>query len=109
MVYAAGDAAAIRRGENYLRKAVNFSRGSGTVAGRNVARALEDDLPEPFHPVDLGWVIPFCDVGVGRLFSRYAMRGRIPLFLHYLMCGVRNYEAANRIHFWKRAIRTLFS
>lgn len=106
--FAAGDAAAIEQDGGVLRKAVNFSRDSGRHAGLNIVRSIQDRPLRRFRPVDLGWVIPFCDVGVGRLFSTYNVRGRLPLSLHYTMCGLRNYNARNRIFFWKQALRVLF-
>ena len=106
-VYGAGDAAAIKSGDVYLRKAVNFSLYSGKCAARNIVRVLDGKRPKPFRPVDPGWVIPFCDTGVGKLFDRKFVRGRFPLFLHYFMCGFRNYSVANRMHFLKLALNAL--
>ncbi len=102
-VFVAGSAAAVEHRGAVLRKAVNFARGAGTRAGRNVVRAIRGLPLKPFRPVDLGWVIPFCDVGVGEVFSRYRVRGRLPLALHYAMCGLRHYSIANRLFFWKTA------
>jgi NADH dehydrogenase len=107
-VLAAGDAAAITQNGAILRKAVNFSRDSGRAAGLNVARALQGQPPVPCKPVDLGWVIPFGDAGVGLLFSKIGVRGRLPLMLHYLMCGLRNFNAGNRLFYWKTALAALF-
>jgi NADH dehydrogenase len=107
-VLAAGDAAAIRQNGTPLRKAVNFSRDSGLAAGENVVRAILGRPPAPFKPVDLGWVIPFGDVGVGLLFSKIGIKGRLPLMLHYAMCGLRNFSLENRLFYWKTAFKTLF-
>ncbi len=100
-VFAAGDSAAMKKDGQYLRKAVNFSIYSGQLAGRNIIRVLNGQAPEPFNPSDLGWVIPFCTTGAGKLFGRYTVRGRLPLSLHYFMCGFRNYNWPNRRRFWK--------
>jgi NADH dehydrogenase len=107
-VFAAGDAAAVVQGGAVLRKAVNFSRDSGRAAGLNAARVLRDRPLAPYRPVDLGWVIPFGDVGVGFLFSKVGTKGRLPLALHYLMCGLRNYSAGNRLFYWKTALAAFF-
>lgn len=106
-VFAAGDSAAMQHGGEVLRKAVNFSLYSGRCAGRNAARAAQGAPLEAFRPVDPGWVIPFCDVGVGILFGKLRVRGRLPLALHYFMSGARNYNAENRLFFWKRAWKAL--
>jgi NADH dehydrogenase len=107
-VIAAGDAAAIRWNGAILRKAVNFSRDSGRAAGLTVERAILGRPPVRYTPIDLGWVIPFGDVGVGLLFSRLALRGRLPLMLHYAMCSLRNFTAGNRLFYWKTALASLF-
>jgi NADH dehydrogenase len=107
-VFAAGDAAAVLHKGAVLRKAVNFSRDSGRVAGLNAARTLLGRPPVPYRPVDLGWVIPFGDVGAGLLFSKIGTKGRLPLALHYLMCGLRNYSAGNRLYYWKTALAVPF-
>ncbi len=108
-VFAAGDSAAMKHGETLLRKAVNFSIGSGIQAGRNIAAAIRGQPLHPFRPVDPGWVIPFCDVGVGQIFPGLRVRGRLPLALHYAMCGVKNYSLGNRLFFWGLAIKALCS
>jgi NADH dehydrogenase len=105
--FVAGDCAAIRSHGSYLRKAVNFSLGSGRCAGGNIANALRGRRPSTFRPVDLGWVIPFCDVGVGEVLSKYRVRGRVPLSLYCAMCGLRNYNWKNRLYFWRKALRAL--
>lgn len=106
-VYAAGDAAAIRDRGGVARKAVNNSIFSGRHAGRNVVRVMRQQAPKEFTAKDLGWVIPFCNVGVGKLFSRVTLRGRLPLALHYMMCGYRNYNISNRLQFMIRGCRAL--
>ncbi|MFO7822039.1 MAG: FAD-dependent oxidoreductase [Lentisphaeria bacterium] len=106
-VFAAGDAAAMNFGGGYLRKAVNFSLYSGQHAARNISRLLDGRAASPFKPIDLGWVIPFCNAGAGKMFSRFTVKGRFPLALHYFMCGYRNYNTANRLHFLKMALAAL--
>jgi NADH dehydrogenase FAD-containing subunit len=106
-VFAAGDSAVLKSGGTVLRKAVNFALGSGVTAGRNIAADIRSQPLERFRPVDLGWVIPFCDMGVGLLFQRVPVRGRVPLALHYAMCGLRHFNTRNRLVFWGRALRAL--
>lgn len=93
-VYVAGDAAAIKAGDTYLRRAVNFAALSGKLAARNVAAELKGAQLKRFKPVDLGWVIPLYTTSVGEAFG-LKTQGRIGIPLHYLMCGIKNYNAKN--------------
>ncbi|MGD9781353.1 MAG: NAD(P)/FAD-dependent oxidoreductase [Kiritimatiellia bacterium] len=94
-VFAAGDAAAIERDGQPLRKAVNFAYYGGRRAGQNVARRLRGKPTRPFRAVDLGWVVPFRETSIGRLPFGLWIRGRFGVRLHHLMCGIRNYSFAN--------------
>ncbi len=94
-VFAAGDSAGIERRGQPLRKAVNFAYYGGRHAGRSIVRHLRGKSTRPFHPVDLGWVVPFHATSIGRLPGGLWVRGRLGVRLHHLMCGVRNYSLAN--------------
>lgn len=104
-VFAAGDAAAIEDEGEYLRKAVNFAVYSGKHAAGNVLKAIKGHDQSAFSPTDLGWVIPFCDTGAGKVFGRFVIRGKPALRLHYFMCGLRNYDWQKRCRFWKYALK----
>ncbi len=106
-VYAAGDSAAIRTQKGVLRKAVNFAIYSGSRAGANIARVLRGKSPRPFHPMDLGWVIPLGDDSVGRAPGRLPLDGKAGLLLHYYMCGFRNFNRRNYVYFAKQALNSL--
>ncbi len=107
-IYAAGDAAAITDSHGaVLRKAVNFSYYSGRRAGRNIALAVAGRAPRPFRPFDAGWVIPLHDTAVGNLFSRLPVKGRLPLRLHYFMCGWRHYSGRKKRFFYKLSLARL--
>ena len=94
-VFAAGDAAAIERNGQPLRKAVNFAYYGGRHAGRNILRRRRGKPTRPFRPVDLGWIVPFHATSIGRLPGGVWVRGRLGVRLHHLMCGLRNYSLAN--------------
>ena len=94
-VFVAGDAAAIAPRGQPLRKAVNFAYYGGFRAGRNIARRLRGKPTRPFHPVDLGWVVPFHTTSIGRLPFGLWVKGRLGVRLHHLMCGLRNYSFKN--------------
>ena len=94
-VFVAGDSAAIERRGAVLRKAVNFAYYGGRHAGRNVARRRRGRRPLPFHPRDLGWIVPFHATSIGRLPGGLWVRGMLGVRLHHLMCGLRNYSLKN--------------
>ncbi len=103
-VFAAGDSAAVKDSSgNYIRKAVNFAWFGGKHAGKNISRLAGSKKLRPFKPVDPGWIIPLHEKAVGRLFGFIRAKGRLPLRLHYLLCGIRNY-GKNRLAFVKTAI-----
>lgn len=93
-VFVAGDAAGVKLKDNYIRRAVNFAFMAGKTAGKNVALAINGGKLKPFKPVDLGWVIPLyiSSIGVG---LGVEMKGRIGIMLHYIMCGMKNYNGRN--------------
>ncbi len=94
-VFAAGDAAAIESHGEPLRKAVNFAYYGGQHMGNNVARRLHGKTTLPFHPLDLGWVVPFHETSIGRLPFGLWIHGHLGVRLHHLMCGIRNYSLNN--------------
>ncbi len=96
-IYAAGDAAGFTRpGEQQpIRMSVQHAIGGGTQAARNILREIDDKAPEPFRPLDLGYIVPMangrsCGVALG-----------VPVFgapatgLHYLMSGFRSQSVPN--------------
>ncbi len=94
-VFAAGDAAAILRKGRPLRKAVNFAFYGGFHAGRNLARRRQGRTTRPFHPIDLGWIVPFHATSIGRIAPGIWIHGRFGVRLHHLMCGLRNFTFRN--------------
>lgn len=106
--FVAGDAAAITAGGAPLRKAVNFACYSGQTAARNIRRAVAGAPPRPFRPLDLGWVIPFGQTAAGQVLGINFIKGRLPLAMHYAMCGYRHYGLRHRLRFAGVAVRALF-
>lgn len=90
-VFVVGDAAAIKAGEGYLRRGVNFAEGSGKTAGYNVAAAINGDKLRPYKPSDPGWVIPILNSSVGVAFG-IELKGRKGVFFHYVISGMKNYS-----------------
>jgi len=108
-VYIAGDSAAIKDEKNntILRRAVNFAEMSGKTAGRNVAHHIEGKEIKIFKPIDLGWIIPMYITSVGVALGK-EVRGRKGIFMHYIICGIKNYSFRNFCREFTAAIKYTF-
>lgn len=94
-VYAAGDAAAIKdKKGSFLRRAVTFAQMSGKNAGKNLAAQIRGKQLIPFKPIDLGWIIPIYISSIGTALG-IDIRGRKGIFMHYILCGIKNYSLRN--------------
>ena len=108
-VYIAGDAAAIKDNNgNMLRRAVTFSEMSGKHAGKNISAVVNGKERSVFKPIDLGWIIPMYITSVGVVMG-VEVRGRIGIFMHYFICGMKNYSINNFIKELKAAIKYPFT
>jgi len=108
-VYIAGDAAAIKDSKgNILRRSVTFSEMSGKHAGKNIAAVVNGRESAEFKPIDLGWIIPMYITSVGVVMG-IEVRGRIGIFMHYFICGMKNYSFNNFIKELKAAIKYPFT
>jgi len=105
-VFAAGDCAAIKSGDAYLRKAVAFSAASGATAGKNIARSLKNMPLKKYRPFDLGWVIPMYPSSIGKLLG-IPVRGRLGLGLHYLTCGYRTHDLQSMIGYLTLGLKNM--
>lgn len=96
-VYAVGDAGAIKdKNNNFLRRAVTFAQMSGKHAGNNIIAAIYNGQRKVFKPIDLGWIIPIYISSIGAVMGK-DIKGRKGIFMHYLLCGIKNYNFKN---FW---------
>lgn len=108
-VYIAGDAAAIKDDKgNILRRAVTFSEMSGKHAGKNISAIINGKESTVFKPIDLGWIIPMYITSVGVAMG-VEVRGRKGIFMHYFICGMKNYNFNNFIKELKAAIKYPFT
>lgn len=106
--FAAGDAAAMKDKEGrYLRRAVTFAQMSGKHAGKNMASAINNNKQEPFNPIDLGWIIPLYISSIGVVMGK-EVKGRKGIFMHYIICGVKNYSFRNFLKETEAAIKYPF-
>ena len=104
-VFAAGDSAAIKYKNTFLRKAVNFALGSGRQAGENLVRLINRKRMIKYKLVDLGWVIPLQEISMGRILNKIPVKGKLGLRLHYFLSGYRNYNLRNFLAYLKVAIK----
>lgn len=94
-VYAAGDAAAMKdKKGNFFRRAVTFAQMAGKHAAVNLASMVKKAKQKPFKPIDLGWIIPMYITSIGTVFGM-EVRGRKGIFMHYVICGIKNYSFRN--------------
>ncbi|MBC8061459.1 MAG: FAD-dependent oxidoreductase [Clostridiaceae bacterium] len=107
-VFVAGDAAAIKSGETYLRRTVNFAYEAGKVCGKNVVATIEEEKLKPFKAVDLGWVIPIYISSIGMALGMET-KGRLGITMHYVMCGLKNYNLRNFLKYLKYAFTFVFT
>lgn len=108
-VFIAGDAAAIKdKNGTILRRAVTFSEMSGKQAGKNIALHISQKQMEIFKPVDLGWIIPMYITSVGVAMGM-EIRGRKGIFMHYMICGVKNYSFRNFLKEFAAAVKYPFA
>lgn len=108
-VFIAGDCAAIKdEKQNFLRRAVNFAQTSGKHAAQNLLARSQEQSCLPFHPVDLGWIIPMYITSVGVVMGKEVI-GRKGIFMHYMICGIKNYNVKNFSKEFKAAIKYTFT
>ncbi|MBC7867977.1 MAG: FAD-dependent oxidoreductase, partial [Gloeobacteraceae cyanobacterium ES-bin-316] len=93
-VYVIGDAAAVKNGEGFIRRAVNFAYTQGKLTGKNIAAEILKQNLKKYKPVDLGWVIPLYTTSVGEALS-IKTKGRLGITMHYVMCGLKNFSIKN--------------
>lgn len=97
-VYVTGDTAAIKKGDNFIRRAVNFAYMSGLSAGANLAKDIKGEALKEFKPIDLGWVIPINMSSVGVAMG-IQIKGRLGIMMHYLISGAKNYNFRNFLQY----------
>lgn len=102
-VFVAGDAAGVKQGEQFIRRAVNYAAMGGATAGKNVAALILGTQMKVFKPVDLGWVIPLYTTSIGEAFALVKTKGRSGIILHYMICGLKNYSLKNLLAYVKFA------
>jgi NADH dehydrogenase len=103
-VFVAGDAAAFKSGACFIRQALNFAETQGAHAGKNLCSYIYKKRLKPFKPFDMGWVIPFNLTSIGEVFG-VPLGGRLGIFFHYSICGIKNYNVINLVRYFLSAFR----
>ena len=96
-LFAAGDCAWVEKRGVPLRMSVQFAHAGGQRAAGNILRSLRGRPLWPFAPADPGYVIPMANGrACGSVFG-LPLRGRLPSFLHYIMCAFRTSGTRRRL------------
>lgn len=98
-IFVAGDSAAFKHKNSYLRRAVNYASMMGKHSAKNIIRNINNDPLKPFSPIDMGWVIPVNLTSIGVAMG-WEIKGRLGLLMHYIICGVKNYNLKNFFKFF---------
>jgi len=106
--FAAGDACYFNHRNNFLRMAVQFSIMEGSCAAANIIRSIQGKSLIAYKPVDLGFIIPMANYrSCGKVLG-VNMKGRIPTFMHYLMCIYRVCGLSNKAGIIKDIFQDMF-
>lgn len=107
--FAAGDAAAFMVDGHPQRLAVQISIDQGACAARNIIAQTSGKSMKPYKPLDLGFVIPMANnLGCGRVLGMN-IKGRAPVWMHFLMSAFRSFGWRNRIKVLKAMLRNSFT
>lgn len=102
--FVAGDAAYVKCKENYLRMAVQFAIAEGELTAKNITASIKGRSLAEYKPVDLGYIIPMANnYSCGSVFG-LNLKGKLPTFLHFIMCIYRLYGVRNKIGFVKNLV-----
>jgi NADH:ubiquinone reductase (H+-translocating) len=107
-VFAVGDCSAFTAEGRPLRMAVNFAQMMGSHAGRDIRYILRGTTLLTFKPIDMGWVLPVNHTSVGNVFN-IRLYGRIGIFMHFVIIGIKNYSIANLFAYLRYAVRFFFT
>ncbi|MBD3245872.1 MAG: hypothetical protein GF333_02560 [Candidatus Omnitrophica bacterium] len=100
-LYVAGDVAAFPAPDHRspLRMAIMFAMGQGKRAACNIVRQVRGKKIKPYHPLDLGYLIPLTYARAPGIVLGIRV-GNFPGFLlHYLLCIYRS--------FWRKKLPIL--
>jgi NADH dehydrogenase len=91
----------------YLRRSVNYAAMMGSLAAKNISNIIYNRKLQSFKPFDPGWVIPVNTTSIGEAFG-HGIKGRLGILMHYIICGVKNYNFSNFVSFCVSAFKFAF-
>lgn len=107
-IFAIGDAACFDAGGSCLRMAVYTALTQGSLVAENIVLHNSGRNLKEYFPRDLGYIIPMANnLGCGVILKKN-FKGRIPLWLHFLMCIFRQRGFHNKLGILKGLSADLF-
>ena len=95
--------AAFFTGDRPLRMSVQFAISEGELAAGNILRLARGRPGRAYRPFDPGYIVPMANNrSCGELLGA-TVTGRLPTFLHYLMCACRMPGPAKKIGLFRGA------
>ncbi|MBN2482854.1 MAG: FAD-dependent oxidoreductase [Candidatus Omnitrophica bacterium] len=95
-IFVAGDTAYFEYHGVPLRLSVQAAVTQGQCAGRNLIRSIQDQRLIPYQPCDLGYVVPLANDRAYGVALGVKVKGRIGMFLHYILSIYRSYGMKNK-------------
>jgi NADH dehydrogenase FAD-containing subunit len=103
--FAVGDTAYFQYQGTYLRMAVQFAISHGRCAAQNILRSIKGKKLRKYKLLDLGYIIPMANNNsCGKVFG-LNLKGKVPTFLHFLMCIYRSYTMRNKVGIVRQLFR----
>ncbi len=100
-IYAAGDCAAFTGADGILRMSVQNALAEGTLAARNIVRQSANKKLARYKPFDPGYIVPLSSGRSCGKVMGFRFFGKIPSWLHYLVCATRSSNFTNGMGIFK--------
>ena len=104
--FVVGDAASVTLHGTIARMGVQFSITQGICAARNILRIMRNRAMSPYAAMDPGYVVPMAHGKACGSILGIRLFGRLPMWLHYVMCAARSYGVSNRYALVKGLFRS---
>lgn len=95
--FAAGDAACFKSGDNCLRMSVQYAITQGNTAAFNVIAKIQNQSLKQYTPFDPGFIVPLAQGKACGDVLGIKVKGKIAIFLHYLLSAYRSFGIYNRM------------
>lgn len=94
--FVAGDTSYFSYNNVFLRMAVQFAVIQGDCVAVNIINSIKGIKLRKYSPLDLGYVVPMANNRSCGIILGFKLRGRLPTFLHFLMCIYRSAGFKNK-------------